>query len=269
MEIYHVLFRGKNMNNDQKQSTLELTRTRFKEIVEENLLLDTDVYVSTKQLSAEEAIGTPERRDFPIITGKERVIEANVLGAKGHAYTDSPREYRGILKNVLELPLTTNQDRAIYVAILNAVLNHLAIVTTTVHCKDEDPEKCALDIANFILDKYGQIKVGFIGLNPAIAERLVDTFGKDHVRITDLYKANIGKVRFGVEIWDGFVRTEDLVRFSDLVLLTGTTLLNDSFDTILNLIKANEKKYLVYGVTTASVCELTGIPRICPYARTD
>jgi len=257
------------MNNDQKQSTLQQTRSRFKEIVRENHLLDTDVYVSTKQLSAEEAIGTTERRDFPIIIGKEHVIEANVLGAKGHAYTDSPRVYTGVLRNVLKLSLTTNQDRAIYAATLNAVLNHLDIVTTTVHCKDEDPEKCAIDIAKFILDKYGPIKVGLIGLNPAIAERLVDTFGNDHVRITDLYEANIGVVRFNVEIWDGSNRTEELVQFADLVLLTGTTLLNNSFDTILNLVKTNEKKYLVYGVTTAGVSDLTEIPRICPYGRAD
>ncbi len=257
------------MNNIQRQSTLERTRVRFKVIVEENFLLDTDVYVSTKQLSAEEAIGTPERRDFPIIIGKEHVIEANVLGAKGHAYTDSPRVYRGVLKDVLELPLTANHDRAIYVAILNAVLNHLDIVNTTVHCKDEDPEKCALDIAKYILDEHGLIKIGLIGLNPAIAERLIDAFGKDHVRITDLYEANIGEVRFGVEIWDGSTRTGELVQFADLVILTGTTLLNDSYDTILNLVKANGKKYLVYGVTTAGVSELTGIPRICPYGRAE
>lgn len=257
------------MNIDQNQSTLEQTRLRFKEVVQENHLADTDVYVSTKQLSAEEAIGMPERRDFPIIIGKEHVIEATVLGAKGHAYTDSPSTYKGILRDVLKIPLTTNQDRAIYIASLNAVLNHLGIVTTTVHCKDEDPEKCALDIAKFIMDKHGQIKVGLIGLNPAIAERLVGTFGKDHVRITDLYDANIGVVRFGVEIWDGSTRTEALVRFADLVLLTGTTFINNTFDTILNLIKTNKKKYLVYGVTTAGVSDLTDISRICPYGRID
>ena len=257
------------MNVDQTQSTLEQTRLRFKEIARENHLMDTDVHVSTKQLSAEEAIGMPERRDFPIIIGKEHVIEANVLGAKGHAYTDSPRVYNGKLKDVMKLSLTTNQNRAIYAATLNAVLNHLKKVTTTVHCKDDEPEKCALEIARFIQDKHGLIKVGLIGLNPAIAERLIDTFGKDNVRITDLYDGNIGKIRFNVEIWDGATRTEELVRFADLVLLTGTTLLNNSFDTILNLIKANEKQYLVYGVTTAGVSDLIDIPRICPYGRAD
>ncbi|MFC2150738.1 Rossmann-like domain-containing protein [Calditrichota bacterium] len=257
------------MSNDQKQSTLEQTRSRFRELVLEIQLVDTDVYVSTKQLTAEEAIGSPERRDFPIIIGKEHVIEATVLGAKGQAYTDSPRAYTGVLGDVLKLPLTTNNNRAIYVATLNAVLNRLNIVTTSVHCRDEDPEKCALDVAKFILDKHGQITVGLIGLNPAIAERLVDTFRKEQVRITDLYVANIGAVRFGVEIWDGFTRTEELVQFADLVLLTGTTLLNNSFDTIMNLVNANQKKHLVYGVTTAGVSHLTDIPRICPYGRTD
>ena len=247
--------------------TLQQTVDEFKGITERECLLDVNVSVFVKPLTPEEAIGTPGRRDFPIIIGKERVVEANVRGSLGHAYTDSPQEFEGTVKDVLALNLTTNQNRAIYVATLNAVLGHLKMVDKTVHCRDEEPEECAVEIAQSLFDKYGSVDVGLIGLNPAIAERLVETFGPEHVRITDLSKDNIGKKRFGVEVWDGATRTEDLVDASDVVLFTGTTLVNDTFAPILNRIQSQGKQYAVYGVTAAGTAKLFGIQRICPRGR--
>ncbi|MFH1893957.1 MAG: DUF364 domain-containing protein [Candidatus Zixiibacteriota bacterium] len=255
------------MSKESEIGILDKTMAGFREIVEKNNLLDVDVTVLVKPLTPEEAIGMPGRRDFPIIIGKERVIEAEFLGSKGHAYTDSPREFVGVLKDVLNLELNTNQNRAIYIATLNAVLGSLKMVDKTVHCKDEEPEECALDIADFLLKKYGKTDVGLIGLNPAIAERLIDAFGPDHVHITDLSKDNIGKRKFGVEIWDGSKRTEDLIEVSDIIIFTGTTLVNDTFTQIWNLIQSRKKKYLVYGVTAAGVCQLLDIERICPRGR--
>ncbi|MBU1317703.1 MAG: hypothetical protein KKG33_15120 [candidate division Zixibacteria bacterium] len=255
------------MSKESEIGILDKTMAGFREIVEKNNLLDVDVTVLVKPLTPEEAIGMPGRRDFPIIIGKERVIEAEFLGSNGHAYTDSPREFVGVLKDVLNLELNTNQNRAIYIATLNAVLGSLKMVDKTVHCKDEEPEECALDIADFLLKKYGKTDVGLIGLNPAIAERLIDAFGPDHVHITDLSKDNIGKRKFGVEIWDGSKRTEDLIEVSDVIIFTGTTLVNDTFTQIWNLIQSRKKKYLVYGVTAAGVCQLLDIERICPRGR--
>lgn len=240
---------------------------RFKEIAERERLLRAEVCVSAKPLTAEEAIGAPGRRDFPIIVGKERVIEAIVLGAKGHAFTDSPQEFAGSLQDVLRLELTTNQSRAIYVATLNATLRHLGTVEATVHCKDDDPEKCAVEIASLLCKRYGQVQIGFIGLNPAIAERLADTFGAGNVRIADLNAANVGQWRFGMEIWDGNTCTDELIDASDVVLFTGTSLVNGTFDRIWSRIQRRGKDYLVYGVTGAGVCQLLGIDRICPRGR--
>ena len=255
------------MNKKREVGILEQTRVQAREIAEKEHLLNVAVTVLAKPLTPEEAIGNPGRRDFPIIIGKERVVEATLLGSKGHAYTDSPQEFLGTLKDILNLELTTNQNRAIYVATINALLGSLRIVDKTVHCKDDEPEECALEIADTVLKKYGRADVGLIGLNPAIAERLVDTFGPDHVRITDLAKDNIGQQRFGVEIWDGNKRTEDLVDASDVVIFTGTTLINNTFDRIWDLIQTGGKKYVVYGVTAAGVCRLLDIERICPRGR--
>lgn len=255
------------MTNDPDMSILEKARIKISDIIEKKDLLQVNVTVFAKPLTPEEAIGNPGRRDFPIIIGKERVIEATVLGSKGHAYTDSPQEFLGTLQDVLNLELTTNQHRAIFVATLNALMGHLKTATKTVHCKDEEPEECALEIADTLLKKYGKVNVGLIGLNPAIAERLVDTFGPDHVRISDLCRDNVGKQKFGVEVWDGFTRTEELVDVSDVIIFTGTTLVNDTFSTIFDRIQVQAKKYVVYGVTAAGIGELFGIERICPRGR--
>ncbi len=255
------------MGIEPRISILEQTRERFREIVETKNLLEANVTVLAKPLTPEEAIGVPGRRDFPIIIGKERILEASFLSAKGHAFTDSAREFVGTLGEVIDLPFTSNQHRAIYIATLNAVLGHLGSVTATVHCKDDDPEKCGAEIAKHLLDRHGKVVVGLIGLNPAIAENLVQVFGADGIHISDLYSDNVGKERFGVEVWDGAERTADLIENSDVVLLTGTTLQNGTFDDIWTAIKDHEKHGVVYGVTAAGVCALTGIERICPCGR--
>ncbi len=66
---------------------------------------------------------------------------------------------------------------------MNAVLKHCRIIETTLHCKDEDPERCAVEISTHIYDKLGIKKVGLIGLNPAILEALSKTFGAKNVRV--------------------------------------------------------------------------------------
>ena len=137
----------------------------------------------------------------------------------------------------------------------------------TVHCKDKDPEKCAEEISSYIFKRWGKVRIGFIGLNPAIAERLVTTFGKKNVKITDLNRANINKEKYGVIIRDGKRITEELVQSSDLILVTGTTLVNGTFDNIWELIQEYRKDYLIYGVTAAGISKLIGLDRICPYGR--
>jgi len=237
------------------------------EIVTKNRLLDAQVSVLVKTLTPEEAIGAPGRRDFPIILGKERVIEADVLGARAHAFTDSPGEFVGDLNGVLKLPLLSNRERSIYVATLNATLKYLNLLENTIHCKDEDPEKCGKEVASQLLKRWGKVRVGFIGLNPAIAENLTETFGVDNVRITDLNKQNIHSLKCGVKIWDGNEMAEELIKQSDVILITGTTFVNGTFDHLMRCIENHRKDYLIYGVTGAGICKLMGLNRICPYSR--
>lgn len=251
----------------EHSSILERTKSSFRTILESERLGNVDVSVRVIPLTPEEAIGDPTRRDFPIIIGKERVIEADVLGTKGQAFTDSPQMYEGTLQEIANLELRNNQERAVYIAALNATLSHLGLITGTIHCKDDDPESCALEIADTVAGRWGEVTVGLIGLNPAIAEHLVERFGRERVHMTDLCRDNVGKKKFGVEVWDGLTRTADLVRHSDVVIFTGTTLVNATFDSIWENIRALGRHYLVYGITAAGVCHLLRFDRICPCGR--
>jgi hypothetical protein len=243
---------------------IEQARQRLRQILGREGLLQERVTVMARPLTPEEAIGTPGRRDFPIITGKERMVEATVRGSRGHAFTDSAREFMGSVGEVLDLELDCNQRRAIFTATLNAALSHLDLVSATVHCKDEDPEKCALEIAGELGKRLTSGTVGLVGLNPAIAERLVDTFGVQRVLITDLCQDNVGARRFGVMVMDGAHQTRELVEASDLLLVTGTTLVNGTFDAINRLAQELGTELILYGVTAAGVCQLMEIPRLCP-----
>ena len=253
--------------NAGQSPILEQVRALFAEIIQKEGLHEVEVSVQVVPLSPEEAIGTPWRRDFPIIVGRERVIEARVLGTRGQAFTDAPRDFAGTLEDVLHLDLSLSQDRAAFIASLNAVLNHLGMVEGTVHCKNEGPERCALEIADTVYERFGSVPVGLIGLNPAIAERLVERFGAQNLRITDLDPDNVGSRRFGVRIWSGNDQTEDLIHASKVIVFTGTTLVNGTFDRIWQLIHKCKKHYLVYGMTASGVCRLIGIDRICPCGR--
>jgi len=247
--------------------TLQHVREHFRRLVETAGLLDMEVSVKVKPLTPEEAIGSPTRRDFPIVIGKERVIEALVAGSRGHAFSDTVKNFEGKLSEVLGLPLDNNSDRAVYIAVLNATMRHLGLLNDTLHCRDDDPECCGDDIAHILQERFGRPHVGLIGLNPAIAEHLVDTFGADHVHITDLNADNIGGSRHGVEIWDGMSATDKLIQVSDVVLITGTTLVNGTFDEIWSRIAVRGKTGIIFGVTAAGVCKLMEYERLCPYAR--
>lgn len=255
------------MEKQEKKSLVEKSRENLRELIRKNDFDDAQISILAKTLTPEEAIGNPKRRDYPIIEGKEKMVEALFLGARGHSFTDSPVDFQGSIREVVDLPLHSNSNRAIYFATLNAVMRKLNLIQGTVHCRDQEPEKCAHCIAEHVMTTWGKLRVGLIGLNPAIAEMLVKTFGTENVLINDLDRKNIGNEKFGVTVGDGRTRTEALIQASDFVLATGTTLGNDTFETIWDLICKHQKKYLFYGVTVAGVSHQMGINRICPYGR--
>jgi uncharacterized protein (DUF4213/DUF364 family) len=242
---------------------LKEVKEKLQAITTINHLGDAAVRVTIGTLSVKQAIGSPSRQDFPLLQGKEVMIEAQFQGSFGQAFTDRPNDFTGSLNDVLGLSLNTNDNRAIFVATLNAVATHLNLVTGTRHCRDEEPEKCASQIAQHILADSGKVKVGLVGLQPAILENLVLTFGTDNVRCTDLNPKNIGSRKYGAEIWDGRTETEKLIKWCDLLLVTSSTIVNNTFDEIREKAISQGKRLIIFGVTGAGVSALVGLEILC------
>jgi len=246
---------------------IERSRHAFRNLIQERNLETAAVRVRARPLSSEEAIGEPGRRDFPLLKGKERLLEAVIGGSRGHAFTDSPREFTGSVEEFLGLSLNDTRARGLYLAALNAAFSHAGLVNGTVHCRDDDPETCAGLIAARVGDHLRWQNIGVIGFNPALVEGLARWFGPHRIKVTDLDPDNIETERFGIQIWDGATRAEELVGWADGVLLTGTTLVNGTFDSLWSMMNANRTPAILFGVTASAMAHLFGFERICPCAR--
>ena len=238
-------------------------KEKLREIAAGHHLGEGAVGVTIGTLSARQAIGSPKRRDFALLQGQEVMIEARFQDRCGQAFTDSPHSFDGSLNDVLGLNLDTNTHRAIFIATLNAVLAHLGLVTRTRHCHDEEPEQCASEMAQHILADAGKVKIGLIGLQPAILENLVLNFGADNVRCTDLNVNNIGATKYGAEIWAGGEDTAKLINWCDLVLATSSTIVNNTFDEIRGKAASQGKRLITFGVTGTGAAALLGLEILC------
>ena len=244
---------------------IEVSREKFSAVVAERGLNEENIKVKIGQLSAEQAIGVTERKDFPILEGKEVIVEARFRDGFGHAFTSQPREFEGTIGDILALDLSESSHRAVFVSTLNAVMAYLGLTTGVRHCRNDEPERCGGEMAAGLLERFGPVKVGLIGLQPAILENLARTFGSDNVRCTDLNPKNIGAEKYGVTIWDGKADSQKLLQWCQLVLVTSSTMVNGTFDDIRREAARLGRHLIVFGVSGAGISTLLGIERICPY----
>jgi len=232
-------------------------KERFTQIVAENNLLDETVRISAKTLTPEEAIGNPENKDFPILKGHERLMQAEFRGSFGQAFTDMYGDFEGTLQDVLYMELNNNFRRAIFIATLNAVMRNLGLIEGSVHCKDRGPEECGLDLVEFL--KGCEIsRIALVGFQPVHARCCS---GCHKLKILDLDKENIGKEKFGVVVLNGEENAEEVLKWCDLALVTGTTVVNGTIEPILKMAR---EKVVFYGISIAGVAELFGLNRFCP-----
>lgn len=224
--------------------------------------------VTVRSLSPDEGIGSIADASFPIRRGRERVIEAEFRGFRGQAFTDRPAPWRGTLDELLALDLSKVPARAVFTAGLNAVLVSLGETTGTVHCRDEDPSRCGPEVARTLEERFGRMRVGLVGLQPAILKALAARFGTSSVFCVDLNPDHIGQVRAGVAVWDGEQDLPRLAAACDVGLATGSSIVNGTLDGILETFGRERKPLVVYGNTISGTAALLGLDRLCPYGRT-
>lgn len=247
-------------------TVLEQCRARLLDVCATRRV-DVQAGITVRLLSPDEAIGPEAHDGFVIKKGRERVIEARFGEHRGQAFTDSSAGFHGALDEVLALDLRETANRAVFVAAMNAVLRSLGIAEGTVHCRNEDPVQCGPEMARAVAGRRGRVRVGLIGLQPAILKALTEHFGCDHVRVLDLNADNIGSMEFGVPVWDGSVDLSRLVRWCDVGLATGSSVVNGTIDEIIPSFEESGKPVILFGNTISGVAALLGLERICPFGR--
>ncbi|MDD3653370.1 MAG: DUF364 domain-containing protein [Desulfotomaculaceae bacterium] len=232
----------------------------FALLVDESQLRQAEVKVKAALLSPEHAIGATRRQDYVLLKGKERLLQATVMGTKGQAFTGAQGDFAGTLENVLALPLINDFQRAVYIATLNAVACYTGKVGNTIHCRNEGPELCAHQAVEYFQNNYGCPRILMIGYQPALAEALHNAFPS--VTVLDLDPANIGQTKNGVLIKSGFEDLSNYIANSDVIFSTGSTICNATIDTIYNA----GVPLVLFGTTGAGAAALLGITRFCPEA---
>lgn len=243
-------------------------RDKLIELLADHPLHESTIQISARGLTSVEAIGLPTRQDYPILNGKEVMIEAECGGAFGQAFTDEPRPYQGTLAELLQLRLDSSARRALLVAGLNAVLRKRELASQTVHCKNDEPELCATQLMGWLQQRVpagGQI--GLIGLQPAMLQNLSATFGCERILASDLNPATIGSEKWGVRILDGASQNEALIDAASFVLVTGSSIVNGSFNQLYQYMVKAETPFAAFGNTISGVATLLDIPHICFFGR--
>jgi len=236
---------------------LESVRRRALDIWREHGLLNEPVTVQARTLTVHEALGDPEGDDFPLQKGKEQLMEAEFRGAKGQAFTDRYGDFSGTLADVAAAALENNFRRAVFVSTFNASMRWLGLCDRTVHCRNKEPAECAALLGAHIDAKYGGVRIAQVGYQPKIIEALSERFA---LKVLDLDTDNIGSVRHGAEII-GPEGTDDVLQWAQLLIVTGSTLANDTIGRFLT-----EKPVIFYGTTVAAGASVMGWERFCARA---
>ncbi len=232
----------------------DVIKKEFTRTINQNGLEAEEVVIKTIALSPQEAIGDPEDRDYPLITGRERLMQAEFKGSLGQAFTDMYGNFNGRLNDIVEMDLKNNFRRAIFISSLNAVMRHLKLVDKTIHCRNNEPRECSRELVKYIERNYGQPKIAFIGFQPRMVEALSVNF---ELRVTDMDADNIGTVKFGVKV-DSLEKTQENLKWCDMVLATGTTVVNGTFNQF-----RLSKPVVFYGITISGVAKLLGLNHFC------
>ncbi|MBK5201732.1 MAG: DUF4213 domain-containing protein, partial [Spirochaetaceae bacterium] len=194
------------MENKQKE-IYDKIKNRFIKIVNENGLNTTLIKIESRGLTAKEAIGNTERKDYPILIGNEVMLQANYKGSIGQAFTPEPVAFSGTIEDVLEMDLDNDlRNRGIFIATINAVLRYLNLSTSSIHCKDKEPGLCAIKYLEFLNENYSNKKVLLVGLQPGILSQIKK---RGNVRVLDLNPENIGKVKESILIEDGLEKYDE------------------------------------------------------------
>ncbi|MGC8974665.1 MAG: Rossmann-like domain-containing protein [Thermoprotei archaeon] len=246
----------------------ELCRKFFKELAKEKSIITE--YVRSKHEDVVRYRVIPSSyfnlpsKEYAIVRGEEVMMECVFKSARAHVFTQLPRDIVMRVDEILRLDLSDVGNRSIFYCALNAVMRYYGLVDGTTHCRGNSPLKCAKTLVEDLKSFAPDARILLVGYQPAIAEELVRYFKT--VYITDMSPRNIGKVVGKVSVLD-HVRNNDLIREVDIVLATGSSLLNKTLWDLYEVSSRFNKVFILYGVSAAGASRILGIKRHCPLSQ--
>ena len=118
-------------------------------------------------------------------------------------------------------------------------------------------QTCALPI-------YEAGRILLVGYQPGVAEALVEAFGVDSLRVLDHDADIIGRTLHGVRVENGSADIADDVRWCDLMVVTGSSVVNGTLDDLLRHSQDASKPLVFFGNTIAAVAAVADLERLCP-----
>lgn len=242
-----------------EQELYRRLKQELERLVRLHHLNESPILLKSRGLSPEEAIGNTRRRDYPILAGKEIMLQAEFGTSLGQAFTDAPSDFCGTLNELLALdPENDVHSRGLLVATLNAVMRHTGDIDHTVHCRNDDLELCAEAHAAHIREHFGTPRITLIGYQPALTARLSREFP---LRVLDMNPQFVGSVKSGITIEHGEHSYRDAVLdWPELVLCTGSTLCNGTFVNFVDI----GRPVIFFGISGAAAARIFDLPRFCP-----
>lgn len=222
-----------------------------------------DQLVDVRTLSPLEAIGNPGDWDFPLLRGREILLQATFRQSPGQAFTSNPKPYQGTLAEVMNLDLDCLEKRAVFIAVLNAFLRDRGLIKNTIHCRNSDPEECGKQIAGYLKTKHNPSTIGVAGYQPALINALCEYFKPDQIEVTDLNADNLEKIYQSIKIKDGVKDTETLINNCDLLLVTGSVFANDTAEPFYRAVLEDKPIYF-FGTTVSGIAKILNLPHLCP-----
>jgi len=201
--------------------------------------------------------------EYALVRGPEILLTCYIDDFAGQVFTVAPRSYTGRLLEILKMNLDNVFYRGIFYATINALVRYLGLLDKSCHCTNGYPELCGRELARFIIKSYGtSIRVLHAGYHPGHIVHLYNLL-KDNILITDLSLENIWNVKYNRMIYDGMYN-DIFLNHVDLVLITGSSIINRTFWRMIHSSILSNKEVIVYGISATGAIILLKKEKILP-----
>ena len=189
----------------------------------------------------------------------EYCVTAVLCGAKGEAYTETPEEFSGTLKEALAIEPAEKGISAITLAALNAAMSHLKLAPGAFPEGEEARFQYADALCRHIAERHGKNNIILVGYDGYLVKRFMDE-GFSFWTM-DLDPDNITQDRFHHVVVNNAKRNrESSFVWGKYFIITGSTLCNATILHYLN----SDKELLFYGITCAGAATLLNLPWFSP-----